>query len=79
MAMRLLKQNGVELQDGLVLASGADEAHGGRLGFKWLADYRPDKITAPFALNEGCGTPISAVAGVAYSSALARRGGFRSR
>ena len=74
MAMRLLKQNGVELQDGLVLASGADEVHGGRLGFKWLADYRPDKITAPFALNEGCGTPISAVAGVAYILGVGEKG-----
>ena len=36
-AMRLLRRNGIELNDGLVLASGADEEHGGRYGFGWLA------------------------------------------
>ena len=30
MALRLLKRNGVELEDSLILASGADEEHGGR-------------------------------------------------
>ena len=37
MAMRLLKRNSVDLQDGLNLASGADEEHGGRYGSGWLA------------------------------------------
>ena len=33
MAMRLLKRNGVQLGEGLILVSGADEEHGGRYGF----------------------------------------------
>ena len=30
MAMTILKRNGIQLRDGLILASGADEEHGGR-------------------------------------------------
>ena len=56
MATLLLKRNGVALQDGLILASGADEEHGGRYGFGWLAQNHPEKITAPFAVNEGGGS-----------------------
>ena len=33
MAMRLLKRSGIVLEDSLILASGADEEHGGRYGF----------------------------------------------
>ena len=54
-ALHLLKSNGIELQDSLVLASGADEEHGGRYGFGWLADNHADKLAAPFAVNEGRG------------------------
>jgi acetylornithine deacetylase/succinyl-diaminopimelate desuccinylase-like protein len=49
MAMRLLKRNGADLADSLILASGADEEHGGRYGFGWLAEHHPERITAPFA------------------------------
>ena len=59
-AMRLLKRAGVELEDGLILASGADEEHGGRYGFGWLAENHPEKLAAPFAVNEGGGEPIEA-------------------
>ena len=60
MAMRLLKRGGVDLDEGLVLASGADEEHGGRYGFGWLAEHHPDKIAAPLAVNEGGGEPVTA-------------------
>ncbi len=60
MAMRLLKRNGVRLEDGLILASGADEEHGGRYGFGWLAENYPEKLDAPFAVNEGGGEPVTA-------------------
>ena len=59
MAMRLLKRTGVQLQDGLILASGADEEHGGRYGFEWLTENYPEKLAAPLAVNEGGGEPIS--------------------
>ena len=60
MAMRLLKRGRVDLENGLILASGADEEHGGRYGFGWLAETHPDKLAAPFAVNEGGGEPIEA-------------------
>ena len=57
MAMAILKRNGVELRHGLRLVSGADEEHGGRWGFGWLADNHPESLECDFAVNEGGGTP----------------------
>ena len=74
MAMRLLTRNGVQLEDSLILASGADEEHGGRYGFGWLAEHHPDKITAPFAVNEGGGTPMEAAGGRAYLLGVGEKG-----
>ena len=74
MAMRLLKRNGVDLQDGLILASGADEEHGGRYGFGWLAQNHPDKLAAPFAVNEGGGTPIEAAGALTYILGVGEKG-----
>ena len=74
MAMRLLKRNGVELEDSLVLASGADEEHGGRYGFGWLAQHHPEKIMAPFAVNEGGGTPIHAAGATTYVLGVGEKG-----
>ena len=74
MAMRLLRRNGIELSDSLILASGADEEHGGRYGFGWLAEHHPDKIMASFAVNEGGGTPVQAAGGVAYVVGVGEKG-----
>ncbi|MEE9286315.1 MAG: M20/M25/M40 family metallo-hydrolase, partial [Dehalococcoidia bacterium] len=73
-AMALLRRNGVELHDGLVLASGADEEHGGRYGFGWLAAEHPDKISAPCAVNEGGGTPIYAGNALTYVLGVGEKG-----
>ena len=73
-AMRLLKRNGIALRDSLILCSGADEEHGGRYGFGWLADNHPEKITAPFAVNEGGGTPIEAAGGLTYLLGVGEKG-----
>ena len=73
-AMRLLKRNGVRLRHSLVLCSGADEEHGGRYGFGWLAENHPEKITAPFAVNEGGGTPIEAAGGLTYLLGVGEKG-----
>ena len=54
-AMRLLKRNNIELKDDLILASCADEEHGGRYGFGWMAEHHPEKLDAPYAVNEGGG------------------------
>ena len=74
MAMRLLRRNGVRLRDSLVLASGADEEHGGRYGFGWLAEKYPEKIKAPYAVNEGGGTPMAAAGGLAYILGVGEKG-----
>jgi acetylornithine deacetylase/succinyl-diaminopimelate desuccinylase-like protein len=74
MAARLLKRNGVELADSLILASGADEEHGGRYGFGWLAEHHPDKLAAPFAVNEGGGTPIEAAGALTYVLGVGEKG-----
>ena len=74
MAMRLLRRNGVEMEDGLILASGADEEHGGRYGFGWLAENHPEKITAPFAVNESGYGPIKAAGGLTYALGVGEKG-----
>ena len=73
-AMRLLVRNGIQLEDSLILCSGADEEHGGRYGFGWLADNHADKIRAPFAVNEGGGTPIDSPSGLTYLLGTGEKG-----
>ena len=73
-AMRLLVRNGIQLEDSLILCSGADEEHGGRYGFGWLAENHPDKIRAPFAVNEGGGTPIDSPSGLTYLLGTGEKG-----
>ena len=74
MAIRLLKRNGIELEDGLILAAGADEEHGGRYGFGWLADNHPEKLAAPYAVNEGGGTPVKAAGALTYILGVGEKG-----
>ena len=74
MAVRILKRNGIELEDGLILAAGADEEHGGRYGFGWLADNYPEKLAAPFAVNEGGGTPIETAGALTYVLGVGEKG-----
>ena len=74
MAVRILRRNGIELEDGLILAAGADEEHGGRYGFGWLADNYPEKLAAPFAVNEGGGTPIQAAGALTYVLGVGEKG-----
>ena len=73
-AIRLLRRNGIHLEDGLILAAGADEEHGGRYGFGWLADNHPEKLAAPFAVNEGGGTPIKAAGALTYILGVGEKG-----
>ena len=73
-AMRLLVRNGIQLEDSLIFCSGADEEHGGRYGFGWLAENHPDKIRAPFAINEGGGTPIDSPSGLTYLLGTGEKG-----
>ena len=73
-AMRLLVRNGIQLEDSLILCSGADEEHGGRYGFGWLAENHPEKLRAPFAVNEGGGTPIDSPSGLTYLLGTGEKG-----
>ena len=73
-AMRLLKRNGIDLQDGIILAAGADEEHGGRYGFGWLAENHPEKLAAPYAVNEGGGTPVKAAGALTYILGVGEKG-----
>ena len=73
-AMRLLVRNGIQLEDSLIFCSGADEEHGGRYGFGWLAENHPEKIRAPFAVNEGGGTPIDSPSGLTYLLGTGEKG-----
>ena len=74
MAMRVLKRNGIILKDSLALISGADEEHGGRYGFGWLAEKHPEVLDAPFAVNEGGGTPIEAAGALTYVLGVGEKG-----
>ena len=74
MALAILKRNHIELQHGVRLVSGADEEHGGRWGFGWLAAEHPDSLEAEFAVNEGGGTPVPQGAGLAYLLGTGEKG-----
>lgn len=74
MAMAILKRNGVRLEHGLRLVSGADEEHGGRWGFGWLADNHPETLESEFAVNEGGGTPVETGASLAYLLGTGEKG-----
>ena len=73
-AMQILKRNGVQLKDSLILASCADEEHGGRYGFGWMAENHPDKLAAPLAVNEGGGVPIEAAGNLTYLLGVGEKG-----
>ena len=74
MAMRLLNSNEIKLKENLILVSGADEEHGGRYGFGWLAENHPEKITAKYAVNEGGGNALRAAGTSAYLLGVGEKG-----
>ena len=74
MAVRILKRNDIKLDQGLLLVSFADEEHGGRYGAGWMAEHYPEKITAPYAINEGGGQPADAAGNLAYVVNLGEKG-----
>ena len=74
MAMAILKRNGVGLRHGLRLVSGADEEHGGRWGFGWLADNHPESLESDFAVNEGGGTPVEQGGALSYLLGTGEKG-----
>ena len=73
-ALRILKQNNIQLNKNIVLLSAADEEHGGRYGVKWLADNHPEKITADFAINEGGGRVLRSAGSIIYMIGVGEKG-----
>jgi acetylornithine deacetylase/succinyl-diaminopimelate desuccinylase-like protein len=59
MALKLLKRNNVKLKGDVLLAATADEERGGVSGVDYLLQRCPEKIDAPYVLNEGGGSAIS--------------------
>jgi acetylornithine deacetylase/succinyl-diaminopimelate desuccinylase-like protein len=58
MVMKLLKRNRIKLKGDVVLAATADEEQGGLSGADYLLRNHPEKIFAPYVLNEGGGLAI---------------------
>jgi acetylornithine deacetylase/succinyl-diaminopimelate desuccinylase-like protein len=58
MTMKLLKRNGDKLKGDVILAATADEEQGGLSGADYLLRNYPEKIFAPYVLNEGGGLAI---------------------
>lgn len=58
MALKLLKRNNVKLKGDVILAATADEEMGGSSGADYLLRNYPEKIYAPYVLNEGGGWAI---------------------
>jgi acetylornithine deacetylase/succinyl-diaminopimelate desuccinylase-like protein len=79
MAMILLKRAGVEINGTLKLAVCADEESGGAYGFGWLAQHRPETITADFAVNEGGGSPIRSGDRLIYPINTGEKGRLEAR
>lgn len=74
MAVAILRRNDVLLEHGLRLVSGADEEHGGRWGFGWLAEKHPESLESEFAVNEGGGTAVEMGGNVIYLLGIGEKG-----
>ncbi|MBM3959710.1 MAG: M20/M25/M40 family metallo-hydrolase [SAR202 cluster bacterium] len=74
MAVALLKRNGIRFEHGFRLVAGADEEHGGRWGFGWLADKHPETLESEFAVNEGGGTAIEMGGAIVYLLGVGEKG-----
>jgi acetylornithine deacetylase/succinyl-diaminopimelate desuccinylase-like protein len=59
MTLKLLKRYGVKLKGDVLLAATADEERGGVSGVDYLMRNYPEKIFAPYVLNEGGGSAVS--------------------
>ncbi len=74
MVMRLLKRNKVRLKGDVVLAATADEEQGGLSGANYLLRNHPEKIYAPYVLNEGGGEAMPTRNGNVFTVQTAEKG-----
>ena len=74
MVLKLLKRNGVKLKGDVVLAATADEEQGGLSGADYLLRKYPEKIYAPYVLNEGGGAAMPTRNGNVFTVQTAEKG-----
>jgi acetylornithine deacetylase/succinyl-diaminopimelate desuccinylase-like protein len=74
MVMKLLKRNGVKLKGDVILAATADEEQGGLSGADYLLRNYPEKIFAPYVLNEGGGDAVPTRKGNVFTVQTAEKG-----
>jgi acetylornithine deacetylase/succinyl-diaminopimelate desuccinylase-like protein len=74
MVMKLLKRNGVQLKGDVILAATADEEQGGLSGADYLLRNYPEKIFAPYVLNEGGGVAVPTRNGNVFTVQTAEKG-----
>ncbi len=58
MTLMLLKRKGIPLKGDVILAATADEEMGGNSGAEFLLRNFPEKVFAPYVLNEGGGSAV---------------------
>jgi acetylornithine deacetylase/succinyl-diaminopimelate desuccinylase-like protein len=74
MVMKLLKRNGLQLKGDVILAATADEEQGGLSGADYLLRNYPEKIFAPYVLNEGGGVAVPTRNGNVFTVQTAEKG-----
>jgi acetylornithine deacetylase/succinyl-diaminopimelate desuccinylase-like protein len=74
LVLKLLKRNGVELKGDVVFAATADEEQGGLSGADYLLRNYPEKVFAPYVLNEGGGLAIPTRNGNVFTVQTAEKG-----
>jgi acetylornithine deacetylase/succinyl-diaminopimelate desuccinylase-like protein len=74
MVLKLLKRNRIELKGDVVFAATADEEQGGLSGADYLLRNYPEKIFAPYVLNEGGGLAIPTQKGNVFTVQTAEKG-----
>jgi len=74
MVLKLLKRNDVKLKGDVVLAATADEEQGGLSGADYMLRNYPEKVFAPYVLNEGGGLAIPTRNGNVFTVQTAEKG-----
>jgi len=74
MVMKLLKRTRVKLKGDVILAATADEEQGGLSGADYLLRNYPEKIFAPYVLNEGGGSAMPTGNGNVFTVQTAEKG-----
>jgi acetylornithine deacetylase/succinyl-diaminopimelate desuccinylase-like protein len=74
MVLKLLKRNRIKLKGDVILAATADEEQGGLSGADYLLRKYPEKIFAPYVLNEGGGLGTPTPNGNVFTVQTAEKG-----